>query len=74
MLSEMQIGQTFIIESLSAVDPKLRRRMRDLGMAAGSKTTVIDKLPFGGPYILSVKDQSLAIRKMDASRIKVKAL
>ncbi len=48
--------------------------MRDLGMAAGSKTTVIDKLPFGGPYILSVKDQSLAIRKMDASRIKVKAL
>lgn len=72
MLNEVEFGSTCVIESVDNLDVLLKRRLQDLGLVNGAKVHLKSGAAFGGPLLLSVNGQLIAVRRNDAKKIKVK--
>lgn len=72
MLNEIEFGSTCLIESVDNLDDLLKRRLQDLGLVNGSEVLLKSGAAFGGPLLISVNGQLIAIRRNDAKKIKVK--
>ncbi|MBA9084998.1 ferrous iron transport protein A [Fontibacillus solani] len=59
------------IRHFGAIDPMLKRRLADLGVAEGSNVTIKRRCPLGGPIMLECCGQLLGIRKKEAAQIEV---
>lgn len=53
------------------IDPLVKRRLVDLGIAEGSNVIVKRFCPMGGPVLLEYCGQLLGIRKKEAAQIEV---
>jgi ferrous iron transport protein A len=72
-LSKLPIGCSAEVVSLDFTGLQ-RRRMLDLGFAAGNCVTALQAGPFGDPVAYDVLDTVIALRRSDASRIKISIL
>ena len=70
VLSELQKGQTAFITELD-IRGNMRRRLFDMGFIKGGEISCIGASPFGDPRAYMIKDTLIALRKSEASRIRV---
>lgn len=71
MLSNIELDKKAIIQDVSNLSLMIQRRLLDMGIDEGAIISVKRKLPFGGPFIIEVHDQSISLRRFEASRIYV---
>lgn len=69
-LNNLPIGSTGKVISLVSLD-KDRRRMLDLGFILGTKVKALFKSPLGDPTAYLVRGTIIAIRDVDAEKIKI---
>jgi ferrous iron transport protein A len=72
-LRQLREGQRARIVSVAAVGD-LGRRMRDMGLVAGSEVQVVHRAPLKDPVALRIKDFTLSLRNNEADFIKVEPL
>ncbi|WP_172198897.1 FeoA family protein [Saccharibacillus qingshengii] len=70
-LVHIKPGAFATVQALDAISPLLRRRLRDLGVAEGSRLKVLRLGPFGGPLTFECAGQHIGIRREDAGRMEV---
>ncbi|RCX12493.1 ferrous iron transport protein A [Fontibacillus phaseoli] len=70
-LSGLQPGNSGSICRFGNIDPILKRRLADLGVAEGSNITVKRLCLWGGPILLECGGQLLGIRQKEAAKIEV---
>lgn len=70
-LLRLQPGSTGNIHKIEGMNPILRRRLADLGVAEGVSICLKGKGPFLGPITLECNGQLFAIRRKEASMIEV---
>ena len=72
-LSDLQVGQSALIENISPdCDKKVKQRLRDMGFVAGEEVLVKKKALFGDPIKIILKNYELTIRKKEADLINIK--
>ena len=54
-------------------DPRVQRRLLDLGLRPGAPVHLVRKAPFGGPVVLRVADYDIALRPSEARCLLVDA-
>ncbi len=69
-LSELEIGKKGIIQSLD-LESGIKRRLLDLGLTKGTIVTCMMRSPLKDPTAYLVRGSLFAIRKEDASKIKI---
>lgn len=69
-LSALLPGQFAVIREVSG-EPRLRRRLLELGLLPGTVLTVRKRAPFGDPVQLRLRGFSLTLRASDAGNIRV---
>lgn len=72
-LRQADVNQMLKIETVSA-DGELGRRIRDMGLIAGTECKVIGKAPLKDPVALRLKDFTLTLRNSEADHITVSVL
>ena len=70
-LSELSVGQSATIETISA-EGALKRRLMDMGLTKGTRVTVRRLAPLGDPMSLFLRGYELTLRRQDAAIITVK--
>ena len=70
-LSDLGIGETAVIESID-ITGILKRRIVDMGLTKGSTVKIERVAPLGDPIDLKVKNSHIAIRRSDATNIRIK--
>jgi ferrous iron transport protein A len=53
-------------------DPLLSMRLRELGFCPGVQITLIGQAPFGGPFLVQIHTNVLALRRNEAECLQVK--
>ena len=70
-LSDLGIGETAVIESID-ITGILKRRIVDMGLTKGSTVKIERVAPLGDPIDIKVKNPHIAIRRSDATNIRIK--
>ena len=70
-LNELKLNETGYINELMCSDG-VKRRLLDLGLIKGTKTTPLFVSPSGDPRAYEVRGSVIAIRKNDANLIEIK--
>ncbi|MDC1037888.1 FeoA family protein [Candidatus Marinimicrobia bacterium] len=70
-LIDLDPSQVGIIENLNG-DSKFKTRLMEMGFSIGIKVRLINKMPFSGPITIRIRNGMLSLRKIDASKIKIK--
>ena len=73
-LCNLEEGQKGIVEEVLLKKDSIRRRMFDLGIVKGTEIKCMYKSPYGDPTAYGIRGTVIAIRKEDASLIKIKIL
>lgn len=71
MLTELKAGEKCTICSLGKINGVVKKRLKDFGVTEGCEVCIKNVMPLGGPFMLEVKGQTVAIRKSEASKIEV---
>jgi ferrous iron transport protein A len=73
-LHELQVGEAAILVEVEIrSNESLKRRLDDLGFIPGSQIEVLHEAPwFRDPIVVKVNGMRLAIRRSEASRIRVR--
>lgn len=72
-LAGLSPGTTAIVVDIDgSIDPRVARRLFDLGFAAGSEVTVLRRAPLGDPMVFEVAEYEIALRKEQALGIRVR--
>ncbi len=71
VLASIKPGCSAAIGTLEEINPLLRRRLCDLGVAEGSLIKVLRLGPFGGPLTFECSGQHIGIRREEACRMEV---
>lgn len=66
-LTQLQIGQSGILEPPRSLTPAILRLM-EMGMTAGAEVTLTRRAPLGDPLELSVRGTRLCLRASEASQ------
>lgn len=69
-LSNLNVGQTGIVRSITSTG-ELKRRLMDMGITRGTSIYVRKLAPLGDPMELHLRGYALSLRKSDAENIKV---
>ena len=64
-LSQLEIGQAALIDSICTQDP-MRRRLLDMGFTSGTQVQCLYKSPSGDPAAYMVRHAVVALRNEDA--------
>lgn len=70
-LSDLKVGQSATIETISA-EGALKRRLMDMGLTKGTRVTIRRLAPLGDPMSLFLRGYELTLRRQDAAIIAVK--
>jgi Fe2+ transport system protein FeoA len=63
-LSTLRTGDRAVVVGLAGtLAPAVRRRLHDLGVAAGTPVTCLRRAPFGSPVVYRVGDTDLCLRR-----------
>ena len=71
LLNESIINESYEVLDISGAGPWILR-LKSLGIEVGSEIFVRQKLPFNGPIIIQVLGTTLALRRGEASCIKLR--
>ena len=66
--ADIRMGESGLIFQLKG-DPKLLRRLIDLGITEGASITIKKAAPFGGPLEIEVRGSRIGIRREQAEGI-----
>lgn len=69
-LSELKIGETAIVLNVSG-ERKIRRRILDMGITAGTEIYLRKKAPLGDPLELTLRGYELTMRKNEADLVEI---
>ena len=64
-LSEFSIGELGVIVKVEA-DPKIKRRLFDMGVTPGAEVFLRKKAPLGDPLEVTIRGYELTLRKTEA--------
>ena len=67
-LSDLQVGEKGIVESIKA-DEKINRRLLDIGLIPGTKFECLLQSPLGEPKAYNIRGCILALRSEDTNKI-----
>jgi Fe2+ transport system protein FeoA len=70
-LSELKVGDSGKIKSISSQTGVLKKRLLDMGCVAGSPISVKKLAPLGDPIEVIIKNYNLMIRKNEAKYIEI---
>ena len=70
LLVDFKTGDRLVLKEV--LDPQLSIQLYCMGFLPGEVIQIEKIAPFGDPYILSVDDSFISLRKSDAQKIKVK--
>lgn len=70
-LADLDVGQTARVTEVSDRDPEFLRYLTSLNIEIGSSLHVIEKAPYQGPITLTLGEQTIAIGREAAQRIRV---
>jgi Fe2+ transport system protein FeoA len=70
-LSQLKVGQTGKVKSISAKAGTLKKRLLDMGCVTGCPITIKKLAPLGDPVEVLIKDYSLSLRQNEADAIEV---
>ncbi|WP_297210754.1 MULTISPECIES: FeoA family protein [Thermodesulfovibrio] len=72
-LSELKVGQTAKILSLSSKGA-IKRRLMDMGVLSGEILRIEKVAPLGDPIDIVIKNYHLSLRKNEADEIEVEVI
>ncbi|MDR0822633.1 MAG: ferrous iron transport protein A [Endomicrobium sp.] len=72
-LSELKVGETGNIKSISSQAGLLKKRLLDMGCVSGTAIVIKKLAPLGDPIEIAIKNYNLTIRKNEADCIEVEA-
>ncbi len=67
-LSEFLVGERGVVTVVSG-EPKIRRRLFDMGLTPGAEVFLRKKAPLGDPLQITVRGYELTLRKNEAEFI-----
>ncbi len=72
-LSDMRPGTSgHVVDIDESAEPSTARRLFDLGFAPGAEIAVLRKAPLGDPVVFQLMDYEVALRKAQASAIRIR--
>ncbi len=71
LLSELVVGQTGTIKSMSGLENQFKNRLMDMGIYNNATISLINTMAFGKMLIVEVDDVEICIRRSDAERIEL---
>ncbi len=72
-LSEFLIGEKGIVKKVEG-EPKIRRRLFDMGLTPGAEVFLRKKAPLGDPLQITVRGYELTLRKNEAEFIETERI
>lgn len=69
-VAQLKKNQKAVIVDING-DERLKKRLMALGCLEGTELKVVNKAPLGDPLVIRLRGFELALRKKDASNIKV---
>ena len=73
-LSQLDVGEKALVESLADLPPHSRQKLLDMGLTRGEEVTMIHKAPLGDPLWLGLKGYELSFRRELAELISIEKL
>ncbi len=70
-LSEFRIGERGVIYKVEA-DPRIKRRLFDMGLTPGAEVFLRKKAPLGDPIEINIRGYELTLRQIEAEKVFVK--
>ena len=67
-LSDFAIGESGIIRKVDA-DPRIKRRLFDMGVTPGADVYLRKKAPLGDPIEITIRGYELTLRKQEAESV-----
>ena len=67
-LSDFAIGESGIIRKVDA-DPRIKRRLFDMGVTPGAEVYLRKKAPLGDPIEITIRGYELTLRKQEAESV-----
>ncbi|MEH6453635.1 MAG: FeoA family protein [Psychromonas sp.] len=71
VLSELKVGQVANIANLYDVEPRMRKKLLNLGFLPKAKIELMRLAPMGDPLAIRCANSNIAIRKALASQITI---
>ena len=68
-LGELAPGQSGFVYSVDTAQPRMRRRIVDMGITPGTQITIVKVAPMGDPVEIALRGYSLSLRREDALQI-----
>ncbi|MCH7918358.1 MAG: ferrous iron transport protein A [Planctomycetes bacterium] len=69
-ITQLKAGMSGIISQIVGGDD-LSIQLEEMGFVPGSEISVVSRGPFAGPVALAVRGTTFALRRSEASRIKI---
>jgi len=69
-LWDLRTGESAWVRDIAG-DQGMRRHLLDLGFVPGTKVTAVRRSPFGDPAVYEVRGTMIALRKEQASQIRI---
>lgn len=69
-ITQLKAGMSGIISQIVGGDD-LSIQLEEMGFVPGSEISVVSRGPFAGPVALAVRGTTFALRRNEASRIKI---
>ncbi len=69
-ITQLKAGMSGIISQIVGGDD-LSIQLEEMGFVPGSEISVVSRGPFAGPVALAVRGTTIALRRSEASRIKI---
>ncbi len=70
-LNTLQPGESGVVEKITALDPKLKLRLLELGVLKGTSVELVRYAPLGDPIEIKIRGYRLSIRKEEANSVLV---
>ena len=72
-LSEFDIGEKGVVRSVTG-EPKIRRRLFDMGVTPGAEVYLKKRAPLGDPIEVTIRGYELSLRKIEAEQVLTEVL
>lgn len=72
ILSDFLVGEIGIVKKVDG-EPRIKRRLFDMGITPGTEIFLRKKAPLGDPIEITLRGYELTLRKSEAERIEMGA-
>lgn len=70
-LSALALGSSACVREVTGPNPRIARRLQDLGFVPGSRVRALRRAPLGDPIEYEVRGTRICLRASEASCIRV---